>query len=78
MIAKMQLDNFNVTLLQQEIKQRHDINVTSRQIEDALMLDPRSRIVAPITAAGAAWKIFLLFIRCVASSRVSCAFQLGE
>jgi hypothetical protein len=38
MIAKMQLDNFNVTLLQQEIKQRHDINVTSRQIEDALML----------------------------------------
>lgn len=38
MIAKMRLDYFNVTLLQQEIKQRHGINVTSQQIEDALML----------------------------------------
>jgi hypothetical protein len=38
MIAKMRLDHSNVTLLQQEIKQRHGINVTSRQIEDALML----------------------------------------
>jgi len=38
MIAKMRLDNPDVTLLQRLIKQRHDINVTCRQIEDALML----------------------------------------
>lgn len=38
MIAKMRLDNSNVTLLQREIKQRHCIDVTCRQIEDALML----------------------------------------
>jgi len=38
MIAKMQLDNSDVTLLQQQIKQQHGIEVTSRQIEDALML----------------------------------------
>jgi hypoxanthine phosphoribosyltransferase len=38
MIAKMQLDNSDVTLLQQQIKLWHDINVTDRQIEDALML----------------------------------------
>jgi hypothetical protein len=38
MITKMQLDNSKVTLLQQQIKQRHGINVTSRQIEDALIL----------------------------------------
>jgi hypothetical protein len=38
MITKMQLDNSEVTLLQQQIKQRHGINVTSRQIEDALIL----------------------------------------
>ena len=43
MIAKMQLDNSDVTLLQQQIRQRHGINVTSRQIEDALMIAPRSR-----------------------------------
>ena len=38
MIAKMQFDNPDVTLLQRLIKQRHGINVTCRQIEDALML----------------------------------------
>ncbi|MGR8998397.1 MAG: phosphoribosyltransferase [Gammaproteobacteria bacterium] len=38
MITKMQLDNADVTLLQRQIKQRHGINVTFRQIEDALML----------------------------------------
>jgi len=38
MIAKMQLDNSDVTLLQQQFRQRHGIDVTSRQIEDALML----------------------------------------
>jgi hypothetical protein len=38
MITKMQLDNSEVTLLQQQIKQRHGINVASRQIEDALIL----------------------------------------
>ncbi|MFZ2313081.1 MAG: phosphoribosyltransferase [Methylobacter sp.] len=38
MIAKMRLDNFDITLLQQEIKQRHSINVSNQQIEDALML----------------------------------------
>jgi len=38
MIAKMQLDNSDVTLLQQEIKLRHGIDVTGRQMEDALML----------------------------------------
>jgi uncharacterized protein len=37
MIAKMRLDTSDVTLLQQQIKQQHDINVTSRQIEEALM-----------------------------------------
>jgi hypothetical protein len=40
MIAKMQLANPDVALLQQLIKQRHDINVTLRQIEDALTLLP--------------------------------------
>lgn len=38
MIAKMRLDSSDVELLQQQIKQRHGINVTGRQIEDALML----------------------------------------
>jgi len=38
MIAKMQFDNPDVTLLQRLIKQRHGINVTRLQIEDALML----------------------------------------
>jgi hypoxanthine phosphoribosyltransferase len=38
MIVKMRLDNFDVTLLQHLFKQRHGIDVTSRQIEDALML----------------------------------------
>jgi len=38
MVAKMRLDNPDVTLLQRLIKQRHGINVTFRQIEDALML----------------------------------------
>jgi len=38
MIAKMRLDNSNVTLLQHEIKQRHDINVSRRQVEDVLTL----------------------------------------
>jgi len=38
MIAKMRIDNPDVTLLQRLIKQRHDINVTRRQIEDALTL----------------------------------------
>lgn len=38
MIAKMRLDSSNVTLLQQQIKQRHGIDVTRRQIEDAVML----------------------------------------
>ena len=40
MIAKMQLVNPDVMLLQQLIKQRHDINVTCQQIEDALTLIP--------------------------------------
>jgi len=34
----MQLDTPNLSLLQQQIKQRHGINITFRQIEDALML----------------------------------------
>ena len=38
MIAKMQLDTPDLTLLQQQIKQRHGIDVSNRQIEDALML----------------------------------------
>lgn len=38
MIAKMPLDNSDVASLQQQIKLRHDIDVTDRQIEDALML----------------------------------------
>jgi len=38
MLAKMQLTNPDVTLLQRLIKQRHDIDVSPRQIEDALML----------------------------------------
>jgi hypoxanthine phosphoribosyltransferase len=38
MIAKMRLDNSNVMLLHQQIKQRHGIDVSDRQIEDALML----------------------------------------
>jgi uncharacterized protein len=38
MIAKMQLTNPDVTLLQRLIKQRHDIDVSRRQIEDALLL----------------------------------------
>ncbi len=38
MIVKMRFDNFNVTLLQHLFKQRHGIDVTDRQIEDALML----------------------------------------
>jgi hypoxanthine phosphoribosyltransferase len=38
MIAKMQLDDPDVTLLQRLIKQRHGVNVTRRQIEDALIL----------------------------------------
>lgn len=38
MIAKMRLDNSNVMLLQQQIKQRHGIDVSDRQIQDALML----------------------------------------
>jgi len=42
MIAKMPIDQSNVTLLQQEIRQRHDIDVTSQQIEDALMLLKRA------------------------------------
>jgi len=40
MIAKMQLVNPDVKLLKQLIKQRHDINVTCQQIEDALTLIP--------------------------------------
>jgi len=38
MIAKMQLDTPDLRLLQQQIKQRHGIDVSNRQIEDALML----------------------------------------
>ena len=38
MIAKMQLANFDATLLQRLIKERHGIDVSHRQIEDALML----------------------------------------
>jgi hypoxanthine phosphoribosyltransferase len=38
MIAKMQFDTPDLTLLQQQIKQRHGIDVSNRQIEDALML----------------------------------------
>jgi uncharacterized protein len=38
MIAKMRLANPDVTLLQRLIKERHGINVTFRQIKDALML----------------------------------------
>jgi uncharacterized protein len=38
MIAKMRLANHDVMLLQEKIKQRHGINVTFRQIEDALIL----------------------------------------
>lgn len=38
MIAKMRLDNPDVALLQRLIKQRHDIIVSTRQIEDALTL----------------------------------------
>ncbi len=38
MIAKMRLDTPDLTLLQQQIKQRHGIDVSNRQIEDALML----------------------------------------
>jgi len=38
MIAKMRLDNSDLTLLQRQIKQLHGIDVTFRQIEDALML----------------------------------------
>jgi len=38
MLAKMRLDNTDTALLQQEIKLRHDIDVSGRQIEDALML----------------------------------------
>jgi hypoxanthine phosphoribosyltransferase len=43
MIAKMQLANPDVTLLQRLIKERHGIHVTSRQIQDALMLLPMHR-----------------------------------
>lgn len=38
MIANMQLANADVTLLQRIIKQRHDIEVSRQQIEDALTL----------------------------------------
>ena len=38
MLAKMRLANPDVMLLQRLIKQRHDIDVSPRQIEDALML----------------------------------------
>ncbi len=38
MIAKIQSDNCDITQLQRLIKQRHGIDVTCRQIEDALML----------------------------------------
>jgi hypoxanthine phosphoribosyltransferase len=38
MITKMRLENYDVALLQRQIKQRHSINVNFRQIEDALML----------------------------------------
>jgi uncharacterized protein len=40
MLAKMRLDNHDVSLLQRLIKERHGINVTSQQIEDALLLLP--------------------------------------
>jgi uncharacterized protein len=43
MIAKMQLADPDVTLLQRLIKERHGIHVTSRQIQDALMLLPMHR-----------------------------------
>ena len=42
MIAKMQFDNPDVTLLQQQIRQRHGIDATFRQIEDALTLLQRT------------------------------------
>jgi len=38
MIAKMRLDNSSLALLQQQVRQRHGIDVSLRQIEDALML----------------------------------------
>jgi hypoxanthine phosphoribosyltransferase len=38
MIAKMRLANPDITLMQRLIKQLHGINVTGRQIEDALIL----------------------------------------
>jgi hypoxanthine phosphoribosyltransferase len=38
MIAKMRFDNPDVTLLQRQIKQRHGIDVSRRQIVDALTL----------------------------------------
>jgi hypoxanthine phosphoribosyltransferase len=38
MIAKMRLNAPDVSMLQQLFKQRHGINVTFRQIENALML----------------------------------------
>ena len=38
MIAKMRLDNPDLTLLQQQFECRHGINVTVRQIEDALIV----------------------------------------
>jgi hypothetical protein len=38
MIAKMNLDTHDLTLLQQQIKQQHGIDITTRRIEDALML----------------------------------------
>jgi hypothetical protein len=38
MLAKMRLDNADTALLRREIKQWHGIDVTGRQIEDALML----------------------------------------
>ena len=38
MILKMRLANPDVKLLQRQFKQRHGIDVTGRQIEDALML----------------------------------------
>jgi hypoxanthine phosphoribosyltransferase len=38
MIAKMRLDHYDVPLLQRLIKDRHGINATRRQIQDALLL----------------------------------------
>ncbi|MGZ5029260.1 MAG: phosphoribosyltransferase [Methylobacter sp.] len=47
MISKMQLDNSDVTLLQQHIRQRYGIDVTNRQIEDAVtLLTEQKRITA--------------------------------